>query len=560
MGEQRGGPGRTGRAARSAPRPGHRLARLRSRRRVDPARRPAPRPGRWPAQPRPAVPRRPGSPRSGGPLSTRRTASVSAGPAAVLAASATPNAPATPSAGAPRTARRAIASMTSSTVDSRSHVLPLGQRGLVDDDHRAVHPVDRPHQRRRTTRYGSAAHGCPGPRRRSASHRLPAGARQRGHVPGAGVSRAADALAKMSPEEIAAKAADGSLTKLSGVGDVTARCVVESLAGEEPVYLRRLAATEGSDVARGRAGPAAGPERRLPLPLGLVGRRLADRGDGAGRDRPRPLVPRADRPLTPADRGPRTQRRPAARAARRGRGRQRRRSPTPARTSACSAASRWTFSPTARWTRRPSCSARLDVVVGVCPQWAQGRAGRDDPADAEGHRQPARGHPRPLHGPQVASRGGQGRPGPPGGRGRPESQFDADAVFAACVEHSKAVEINSRPDRLDPPKRLLRQAYEAGCVFTIDTDAHAPGQLDWLRQRLRRAALCGVEPSAWSTPGRVRAAARLGRRPTRRVHQEVLARAGGRLAGHGGGGGMAGPAGPAASGGCPGRRRRRAGR
>src|SRR5262245_35422745 len=56
------------------------------------------------------------------------------------------------------------------------------------------------------------------------------------------------------------------------------------------------------------------------------------------------------------------------------------------------------------------------------------------------------------------------------GRGRPESQFDAAAVFAACAAGGKAVEINSRPDRLDPPKRLLREAYEAGCLFTIDTD------------------------------------------------------------------------------------------
>jgi putative hydrolase len=50
------------------------------------------------------------------------------------------------------------------------------------------------------------------------------------------------------------------------------------------------------------------------------------------------------------------------------------------------------------------------------------------------------------------------------------------------------VEVNSRPERLDPPMRLLRQAVEAGCEFTIDTDAHAPGQLDWLRNGCERAA------------------------------------------------------------------------
>jgi putative hydrolase len=79
-----------------------------------------------------------------------------------------------------------------------------------------------------------------------------------------------------------------------------------------------------------------------------------------------------------------------------------------------------------------------------------------------------------------------------GNRKRPESQFDADAVFAACAEHGVAVEINSRPERLDPPRRLLRLAVEAGCTFTIDTDAHAPGQLDWLDNGCSRAVDCGV--------------------------------------------------------------------
>jgi putative hydrolase len=79
-----------------------------------------------------------------------------------------------------------------------------------------------------------------------------------------------------------------------------------------------------------------------------------------------------------------------------------------------------------------------------------------------------------------------------GNRKRPESQFDADEVFAACAEYGVAVEVNSRPERLDPPKRLLRLAVEGGCSFTIDTDAHAPGQLDWLGNGCERAAACGV--------------------------------------------------------------------
>jgi putative hydrolase len=80
------------------------------------------------------------------------------------------------------------------------------------------------------------------------------------------------------------------------------------------------------------------------------------------------------------------------------------------------------------------------------------------------------------------------------GRGRPESTFDVDAVFGACVAHDKAVEINCRPERLDPPRRLLKTAVEAGCRFSIDTDAHAPGQLEWQPYGCDRAAECGVAP------------------------------------------------------------------
>jgi putative hydrolase len=81
-----------------------------------------------------------------------------------------------------------------------------------------------------------------------------------------------------------------------------------------------------------------------------------------------------------------------------------------------------------------------------------------------------------------------------GRRSRPESQFDAEAVFAACREHGVAVEINCRPERQDPPDDLLRQAAEAGCQFAIDTDAHAPGQLGWLDNGCERAERAGIGP------------------------------------------------------------------
>ena len=64
-------------------------------------------------------------------------------------------------------------------------------------------------------------------------------------------------------------------------------------------------------------------------------------------------------------------------------------------------------------------------------------------------------------------------------------------VFAACRDHGVAVEINCRPERQDPPDRLLRLAAEAGCLFAIDTDAHAPGQLDWLDSGCARGRASG---------------------------------------------------------------------
>jgi putative hydrolase len=80
-----------------------------------------------------------------------------------------------------------------------------------------------------------------------------------------------------------------------------------------------------------------------------------------------------------------------------------------------------------------------------------------------------------------------------GNRGtRPQSAFDADAVFTACRDNGVAVEINCRPERQDPPDSLLVLAVELGCVFAIDTDAHAPGQLDWQDDGCLRAEQHGI--------------------------------------------------------------------
>ena len=78
------------------------------------------------------------------------------------------------------------------------------------------------------------------------------------------------------------------------------------------------------------------------------------------------------------------------------------------------------------------------------------------------------------------------------GRGRPESTFDEDVIIEACRQFDTALEVNCRPERLDPPKRILTKAVEAGLRIAISTDAHATEQLEWQPYGTDRAAECGV--------------------------------------------------------------------
>ena len=77
---------------------------------------------------------------------------------------------------------------------------------------------------------------------------------------------------------------------------------------------------------------------------------------------------------------------------------------------------------------------------------------------------------------------------------RPPSVFDPEVVFEACRTFDVAVEINSRPERRDPPTKLLSMAIEMGCLFSIDNDAHAPGQLEFQIYGCERAESLGLDP------------------------------------------------------------------
>jgi putative hydrolase len=88
------------------------------------------------------------------------------------------------------------------------------------------------------------------------------------------------------------------------------------------------------------------------------------------------------------------------------------------------------------------------------------------------------------------------------GRGRPESTFDEDAILGACLKYDKAIEVNCRPERLDPPRRILDKVAAAGIKVAISTDAHAVDQLEWQPYGTDRAAAAGIDAAqvvnAWS--------------------------------------------------------------
>jgi putative hydrolase len=288
--------------------------------------------------------------------------------------------------------------------------------------------------------------------------------------------RAAAALAALPAGVVAERAAAGRLTELQGVGEVTARCVTESLAGEVPVYLRRLEDTAGT--------PAAEAGAQLRAALRGDCHTHSDWSDGGSPIREMAETARelGHEWMALTDHSPRLT---VANGL----------SPDRLRAQLDEvAALNEELAPFRILTgievdiledggldQEPDLLARLDVVVASVhsvlrmprPEMTRRmlRAVRNPHTDVLGH----------CTGRMVT-----------GNRKRPESEFDPDRVFAACAEAGVAVEVNSRPERLDPPKRLLRLAVEAGCLVSIDSDAHAPGQLDWLPYGCERAAACAV--------------------------------------------------------------------
>ncbi len=287
---------------------------------------------------------------------------------------------------------------------------------------------------------------------------------------------AATTLAALAPADLERRAANGRLQELPGIGEVTERTILESLAGVEPVYLRRMEATGPVPVESGAAtilgalrgdchvhsdwSDGGSPIRemaeaarelgrdymvltdhspRLTVANGLTAERLREQLD---------VVAALNKELAPF------------------------RILTGIECDILSDGS---------LDQEPELLAMLDLVVGSVHSELRMAAGAM-----------TRRMVVALANPHLDVLGHMTGRMTTGKRKRPESTFDAEIVFAAAVHFNKAIEINSRPERQDPPKRLLRLAVEAGCRFTIDTDAHAPGQLAWMRNGAERAFRCGV--------------------------------------------------------------------
>jgi putative hydrolase len=312
---------------------------------------------------------------------------------------------------------------------------------------------------------------------------------------------AAAALAALPPEDVVLLARSGALRDVKGIGERTATVVEQSVAGAEPEYLTELAERTAGRLAD------AGDGLRAALRGDLHSH--SDWSDGGS--------PIAEMARTAAELGhdylALTDHSPRLRVAN---GlspqRLRRQLDVISRLNAEPAETRGTTHPFRLLTgievdiladgsldQTDELLDALDVVVSSvhsdlrmpsAPMTARMIAAVRDPrTDVLGH----------CTGRYVMDRryGDSSLTGRTrSGKARPPSSFDAAAVFAACAEAGVAVEINSRPERLDPPRALLRTAMAEGCLFAIDTDAHAPGQLDWQLIGCDRAAECGVPASS----------------------------------------------------------------
>ncbi len=298
---------------------------------------------------------------------------------------------------------------------------------------------------------------------------------------------AADVLGALEPGEVERRATAGSLTDLKGIGDTTAAVVSESVAGTVPAYLRTLAGEAPASVAPG--GEAIRAALRGDLHTHSD---WSDGGSGIEEMATTAADVIGHQYMALTDHSPRLTVANGLKA-----DRLRRQLDVVAELNERLAPFRLLTGievdilDDGSLDQSEELLALLDVVVAsVHSKLKMDReamtrrmvhAVANPNVDVLGH----------CTG-RIVGRDPDGKRG--GKAGRPESQFDAELVFAACARFGVAVELNSRPERLDPPQRLIALAVEAGCHFSIDSDAHAPGQLDWQPHGCVRATEAGLTP------------------------------------------------------------------
>ena len=290
---------------------------------------------------------------------------------------------------------------------------------------------------------------------------------------------AAAAILSLPPEELAGRAQQGTLRQLRGVGASTERIIREALAGRTPSYLAEL---------EEQAGPLAegGSEMRRRLRGDL--HMHSDWSDGGSpiEEMAMTAIEVGHEYVCLTDHSPRLKVARGLSAARLAR-----------QLDVVAAVDRHLAGQLRLLSgievdiledgsldQTEEMLARLDVVVASVHSKL-----RMERAAMTRRMVTAVGHPRTRVLGHVTGRLVSGGRAP-----RPQSAFDAEEVFAACAAHDVAVEINSRPERGDPPDDLVTMALEAGCLFAVDSDAHAPGQLDFLDHGAARAERLQVPP------------------------------------------------------------------
>ena len=294
---------------------------------------------------------------------------------------------------------------------------------------------------------------------------------------------AAATLDDLTPAEVEQRATAGTLKELSGIGDVTAKVVTQAVAGQVPDYLAKLEAEAEVPLATG------GDDLRALLRGDL--HMHSDWSDGGSPIREMVLAARdiGHQYVALTDHSPRLT---VANGLSAERLRQQldivealNEELAPFRVLTGIEVD---INEDGSLDQEAELLERLDVVVASVHSKLRMPASSMTPRMVAAIANPAvdvLGH---CTGRMGMSRGGGE------GRGRPESEFDAEIVFEACRQFGVAVEVNCRPERRDPPRQLIELAVSTGCLFSIDTDAHAPGQLEWQEYGCARAVESGVDP------------------------------------------------------------------